>query len=176
MPVKTKRRKADRKKRVRAHIIADLSANHVERLALNNGYSVECFESDYGYDLNVYTYNSKGEYENGAIMIQLKATDRPKHLKNKKAISFSADKRDLSLWYNEPNPVVLVLYDAKNENAYWIYVQRHLRALKSFDLKKIGATYTLHIPKTSRMGEGSLKEMRGYKVDILKQLNGVITY
>lgn len=179
MPIKKKKRitkKADRKKRTRSHIIADLSANHVERHALNNGYSVECINKDYGYDLNIYTYNSTGEFENGSIFIQLKATDRPKHIKGKTAISFSADKRDLKTWYNEPYPVILVLYDATLEVGYWLYVQQYLRTVKGFDLRKIGDTYTLRIPKTNIVDQTAFATMRNFKSNTLKELSSVITY
>lgn len=178
MPVKSKKKKkkADRKKRTRSHVIADLSANHVERHALNNGYSVECINKDYGYDLNIYTYNSTGEFENGSIFIQLKATDRPKHIKGKAEISFSADKRDLKTWYDEPYPVILVLYDAKIETAYWLYVQQYLRTIKGFDLNKIGDTYTLRIPKTNIVDQSAFKTMRNFKTNTLKELVSVITY
>jgi hypothetical protein len=181
MPLKKKKKKskkttANRKMRTRSHIIADLSANYVERHALINGYSVECINKDYGYDLNVYTYNSTGEFENGSIFIQLKATDRPKHVNGKTEISFSADKRDLTTWYDEPYPVILVLYDAKQEIAYWLYVQQYLRATKGFDLTKIGDDYTLRIPKTNIVDQTAFKTMRNFKINTLKELTGVITY
>lgn len=54
-----------KKKRVRQHIIADLSANHVERYILRCGFSVERVQHDYGIDLVLFTYNSDGEIEPG---------------------------------------------------------------------------------------------------------------
>ncbi|MEI7594136.1 MAG: DUF4365 domain-containing protein [Bacteroidota bacterium] len=176
MPLKKKKKKANRKRRTRTHIIADLSANHVERHALINGYSVESIVKDYGYDLNVYTYNSNGEFENGSIFIQLKATDRPKHDAKKTALTFSADKRDLRTWFDEPYPVILVIYDAKNEIGYWLYVQQYLRSLKGFDLNKIGDSFTLKIPKTNIVDTTAFITMRNYKINILKEINSVITY
>ena len=69
-----------RKRRTREHIIADLAVNHVERAVLRCGYTVERHWHDYGFDLLLYTYNNNGEYENGDVRIQVKATD---HLKRK---------------------------------------------------------------------------------------------
>ena len=42
-----------RKQRARSHIIADLSANHVEYFALECGFSIERIEADYGYDIEI---------------------------------------------------------------------------------------------------------------------------
>jgi hypothetical protein len=123
-----------RKRRVRKHVIADLSANYAERFALLNGFSVETFLKDYGYDLSVFTYNADGEPEAGYIYIQLKATDRPRYLKNNLEITLTLSKKDIATWLNELLPVILILYDAENERAYWLYVRHHIRKLSKFDL------------------------------------------
>lgn len=64
-----------KRRRTRQHVIADLSVNHVEYFALQCGYSIERIESDYGYDLQIYSYDKYGELENGVVYVQLKATD-----------------------------------------------------------------------------------------------------
>lgn len=64
-----------RKRRTREHVIADLSVNHVERLVLRCGWTVERKRYDYGIDLIMDTYNANGEVENNRILLQLKATD-----------------------------------------------------------------------------------------------------
>jgi hypothetical protein len=53
-------------------VIADLSVNFVERQALLCGYSVERVRYDYGYDLLLFTYNTKGEIERGFIFCKLR--------------------------------------------------------------------------------------------------------
>src|SRR5262249_34564309 len=53
--------RVSRKRRTREHVIADLSANHVERHALLCGFSVERIRLDYGIDLIIHTYNRSGE-------------------------------------------------------------------------------------------------------------------
>ncbi len=60
-----------RKRRTRGHIIADLSANHVEKYVLLCGYSVERVVHDYGVDLLLYTYTEAGEVENETVKIQV---------------------------------------------------------------------------------------------------------
>ena len=56
-------REAERKRRTREHVIADLSANHVEKQALLCGFSVERVRHDYGIDLIWFTYDEHGEVE-----------------------------------------------------------------------------------------------------------------
>ena len=94
-----------KKRRTRQHVIAELSANHVERYALLCGYSVERVEHDYGIDLILFTYDDNGEIENGQIFIQLKATDSLRVLGDQETISFSVERSDLEL--RVPNAVRL---------------------------------------------------------------------
>jgi len=58
---------ASRKRRTREHVIADLSINHVERFALEAGFTVQRNEHDYGHDLEITTFNEQGELEHGLI-------------------------------------------------------------------------------------------------------------
>ncbi|WP_299287101.1 DUF4365 domain-containing protein [uncultured Mucilaginibacter sp.] len=179
MPLKRKKSSKptnDRKKRIRNHIIADLSANHVERFALLNGFSVECIVKDYGYDLNIYTYDLNGEFENGNIYIQLKASETPIYVSNKTEISFPVDKRDLRAWFNEPMPVIFIFYDAKKEVAYWIYMQQHLKSLVNFDIKKISNNYSIRIPVINIIDINSFQTFRTYKANTLNEIYSVITY
>jgi len=92
------------------------------------GFTIEATRSDYGYDGSIFTYNSRGEIENGNIFIQLKATDRIARYKTKTAFSFRIAKKDVDLWQDEPFPVYLILFDAVSEIAYWLYLQSYLEA------------------------------------------------
>ncbi|MGI4727002.1 MAG: DUF4365 domain-containing protein [Janthinobacterium lividum] len=168
--------KPDGKLRVRKHIIADLSANYVEKLALLNGFSIESFVKDYGYDQNIYTYNSKGEFENGNIYVQLKATDHIKYVNKKAEVSFAMRKQDLSLWSTEPYPVIIVIYDAVKEEAYWLYLQKHLKKLSGFDIDLVKKYFTLNIPVANKMDKTVFQEFRNFKISTLKEIENVITH
>src|SRR6516165_1361320 len=111
-----------RKRRTREHVIADLSVNHVERFILRCGWTVERSRYDYGIDLDMHTYNSRGEAENGKILFQLKATDVLKKSTDGKVILVRLEWRDVLFWANEGEPVILVIYDAREDKAYWLYV------------------------------------------------------
>src|SRR5262245_14675495 len=110
-----RRRGRDRKCRTREHVIADLSANYVEKQALLCGFTAERVRLDYGIDLVVRTFNKQGEVENGWLQFQLKATDRIKVLDGGRAVSCRIERADLHHWLNEPTLTVLVLYDAKGD-------------------------------------------------------------
>src|SRR5689334_16982376 len=122
-------KKLPRKRRTRAHVIADLSVNHVERHALLCGFAVERVAHDYGIDLELFTFNRKGEIEEGKVLLQLKASDRLAIRPGQESFSFRIERSDLVLWLAQPMPVILVVYDARMEAAYWLYVQSHFRRL-----------------------------------------------
>lgn len=165
-----------KKKRPRSHIIADLSVNYVERLIFLCGYSVERVEYDYGYDLILFTYDEQGEIENGQVYLQLKATEILKTSSNQTTIPFSLNTKDLELWLNEPMPCILVIYDASNYQAYWLYLQAYFEQLTDFDLSKTGQTTTVYIPKTNLLTSESIYQFAHYKNNILKQIQGVIKH
>ena len=101
------------KMRTRAHVLADISVNHVERQVLLCGFSVDRVQHDYGYDLTMATFSDAGEYEPGNVYIQVKATDRLPQLAQGKTIAWSVSRRDLKLWLAETYPVILVVYDGE---------------------------------------------------------------
>ncbi len=117
-----------RKRRTREHVIADLSANFVERQALLCGYSVERILHDYGIDLLLATYDRSGEYENGEIRVQLKATDHLKLPTGGQYVPVRVAREDLHHWLGELMPVILVVYDGRANVDYWLYVQGYFES------------------------------------------------
>jgi hypothetical protein len=165
-----------RKRRTRSHVLADLSANYVERYALLCGYSVERFEHDYGIDLALYTYSPEGEVENGAIYLQLKATDELQTLKGEQTIALEVERADLEYWLDEPMPVILVLYDAQADLAYWLYIQPYLKGRTSFDLSAAGRTVTIHLSKAAVLDENAMRRFGQFRDQVLRQIRGVIQH
>jgi len=139
-----------RKKRTRQHVIADLSANHVERHALLCGFSVERVVHDYGIDLVLFTYDANGEIENGQVFLQLKATDSPTILQDGRRIAFPVSRSDLELWLNEPMPCIL--------------------------LAEAGSMVTIHVPRTNVVDDSAIRKFARFRDDVLRQLNGVIRH
>jgi hypothetical protein len=74
-------------------VLADMAVNYVERFALLCGYSVERVRGDYGIDLLVFTYDSRGFVENGPIPVQVKALG-PRKRKPEAGVAVRIDRRD----------------------------------------------------------------------------------
>lgn len=161
-----------KKKRVRQHVIADLSANHVERYILRCGFSVERVQHDYGIDLVLFTYDINGEIEPGQVYIQLKATDHLTVLQDQQTLAYPVKRSDLTLWLDEPMPYILILYDAQAEVAYWLYVQAYFARLREFSLQRAGDITMVHLRKANVVNDEAVQRFARYKNDVLKQVRG----
>jgi hypothetical protein len=161
--VAQRRGRTERKRRTREHVLADLSANFVEKQALLCGYAAERVRLDYGIDLIVQTFNRRGEVESGRLLFQLKATDRIRTLAGASAVSCRIERADLAHWLEEPSPVVLVLYDARKDAGYWLYVQNHFANLAGFDLASCGRRVTAVIPRANVLGREAMRTLARVK-------------
>jgi hypothetical protein len=153
----------ERKRRTREHVLADLSANYVEKQALLCGYTVERVRLDYGIDLVVQTFNRRGEVETSRSLFQLKATDHLATSAGSNAVSCRIEQADLAHWLEEPFPVVLVLYDAKGDVGYGLYVQHHFATLAGFDLAHCGRRVTVVIPRSDVLDSKAMKRLARVK-------------
>jgi hypothetical protein len=135
-----------RKTRTRDHIIADLAVNHVERQVLLCGHTLEEMRYDYGIDLVLFAHSRSGELENGIVYFQVKATDRPSKVAGGAEIAFSVERSDLLHWLSERTPVILVVYDGKGEQAWWLHMQDHFRGRPTFNIFRAGKTVRVRIP------------------------------
>ena len=163
-----------RKRRTREHVVADLSVNHVERIILHCGHTAERFWHDYGFDLLLYTYDKHGEYENGDVRLQVKATDRLKRSAGGHAISCRIEGAHLRHWLREPMPVILIVYDANQDEAYWLYVQRHFEEHNRLRIGAAAVTMTVRIPVKNVLNEEAIRQFAGFRNSILIQARGVI--
>lgn len=153
-----------KKLRTRQHIIEDLGFNHIEKQILLAGFvQRRYFHNDYGFDGCIDTFSDIGEIENLSIMFQLKSTDVISISNQKKACIFDLDKRDLELWLSDLRPVILILFDAQKEIAYFIDLQEYFRQNRQVldDVRKFVRVY---LPQTAIFNTKSIKELK----DILK--------
>lgn len=135
-----------RKQRTRQHIIEDLGFNHIERPILYAGYTFYRYNhNDYGYDGSITTFNEDGEVENTQINIQLKSTDHLMTTSDNKFFVFDASKRDLELWCFSDVPVILVLYDAQKEIAYYVNILEYFKK-DGVNLDKVRKFVRIKIP------------------------------
>jgi hypothetical protein len=141
-----------RKRRTREHVIADLSVNHVERLVLRCGWTVERTRHDYGIDLLLRTYGPTGEVENDEIGLQLKATDSLPRSADRSTIPLRLEWRGLLFWLKEAIPIILIVYDAAGDRAYWLHVQAYFRGRLWAT-----ATVTVHVPAQNLLDEAAVR-------------------
>ena len=165
-----------RKRRTRQHVIADLSVNHVERLVLRCGCSIERPRADYGLDLTLFTYNRRGEIENGVVYFQLKATDRPRYRRGGRTLTLRVTNADLSYWLAEKQPVILITYDAQKDCAHWVYVQAYFESLPGFRLSRRAGTTTVQMPVDNRLNEAAIRRFIRYRDEVEAQQHGQVVH
>lgn len=158
----------DRKRRTRAHIIADLSVNHVEKCVLQCGWIVQRYRPDYGLDLMMRTFNRRGEIENGDVRLQIKSTDSIKIVSDRKAIAVRVEWRDMVYWLNEPLPMILVIYDAKTDRAWWLHLNETLRM--EGRAAPITATLTLRVPLANVLDLKAVRRFRKLRDEARRRL------
>ncbi len=147
-----------RKRRTRAHVIADLAVNHVERFVLRCGWTVLRVIHDYGIDLLMDTFDAGGEVENGRVSFQLKATDNLARSADGTAVSIRIEWSNLLFWLNEELPVILILYDAQQDRAFWLYIQEFFRGHRWAERSSAATKVTVHIPVTNEVNEAAVRE------------------
>jgi hypothetical protein len=166
----------ERKRRTREHVLADLSANYVEKQALLCSFAMERVRLDYGIDLMVQTFNRGGEVENGWIPFQMKGTDRIKVVASGQAVSCRIERADLRHWLNETQPVILALYDARADVAYWLFVRGYFEALPGFDLARCGERVTVTIPRSNVLARDAMKSLARLKNELVARDRGKIIH
>jgi hypothetical protein len=153
-------------------VIADQSANHVERFVIDEGHTVQGVKHDYGYDLTVVTYDANGYAETGLIYVQLKAAEALRE--SGQDYVFDLDVRDYNLWMRELLPVFFILFDAGRRKAFWIHVQRYFRQDPSLQPKPAAKTVRIRVPKRQVVGHRGVARMRRVKQELLDRLKGVV--
>ena len=150
-----------RKQRTRQHMIADQSVNHVERFIIDEGHTAQRLEKDYGYDLFLFTFDAQGYAEPGVVSLQLKAAESLPTVGTDYV--FDLDIRDYNLWIHERMPVVLVLFDATQRQAFWLAIQRYFRENDVRKPRKGTKTVRVRVPAGQIVSQQAIAEMRRIK-------------
>ena len=150
---------AGRKTRTREHVIADLSVNYVARQVLMAGYTLSRILRDYGLDVSMTTFDSAGEVDNETVWLQLKATDHLSLSADGTVARIRIESADLRYWLLEIMPVLLVLYDAAGDRAFWLDVQQYAEH-EDLDADESGETVTIRIPVTSLLTPDAVRAIR----------------
>lgn len=107
--------------RSRTHILEEESLFELKR-TLPNEWVIREKPKDYGVDVEIEIFTSKGEYTGIVFWVQLKATDS-ENLKDHKSIRMPIAKiRQLASY---DLPVALFRYNSKNRTFYFDWIKRH---------------------------------------------------
>lgn len=163
-----------RKRRTREHVIEDLSENHLELKVLLKGHLLRRPERDYGVDVTMFHFADNGEIENGEVRFQLKATESLQIIKKGTVISFPISTADLHYWALEILPFILVVFDVKEDIAFWLPIQEYV-AENPDRLDPEKKTAHVHIPITNKLTVTSIDHFRKMSlqiVDLLRNQGG----
>jgi hypothetical protein len=147
-------------------VIADLSINHVERFVLRCGWTVHRMNPDYGIDLVMQVFKADGQLENGEVKFQVRATYALPRLARRRAIPSRLDARDAIYWLNDAMPVILVIYDARADRAWWLCLQEALRDKQ----QKMKASLTVHIPLDQVVNETAIRHIASLREHVRKEV------
>lgn len=149
-----------KKRRTRQHIIEDLGLNHIERQILLTGNTFRRFgDNDYGYDGMIETFNKQGETQNLTFMVQLKSTDNIQLSPQKEGFIVDLSKRDLEHWLESRLTVLLILYDAKEEIAYFVDLQSYFNENRLL-LRNVRKFVRIFLPPKSIFNKTAMQELQ----------------
>ena len=149
-----------KKLRTREHIIEDLGLNHIERQILLSGNVLKRNQGyDYGYDGTIDTFDSIGQTDNLSFFVQLKSTDSIQLSLPKLGYIVDLSKRDLELWLNSKYPVLLILYDAQQEIAYFVELQTYFNENRLL-LKNVRKFVRVFLPQKSVFDKTAIQKLQ----------------
>jgi hypothetical protein len=106
------------------------------------------------------------------VRLQIKATDSINVRSGRDAIAVRLDWRDMVYWLNEPLPVILVMYDAQIDRAWWLYLQEFLRAEGRKARVGIPASLTVIIPLANVLDAKAVRRFRKFRDVALVRTRG----
>jgi len=165
--------KVAKKTRTRGHIIADMSVHHLGYRVVRCGYTFQATEADYGYDGSIVTFDKDGQVENANIWVQLKATESLRKSADGSKIRFSISNRDIKHWQDEPFPAYLVIFDAKDRKAYWLYLQRYFQKHNVRAETMTHESLTVEASAKRIVTLAAVRRWRRHKERVLKKLGAV---
>ncbi len=79
----------------------------------------------------------------------------------------------MRLWLREIAPVILIVYDALREDAYWLYVQAYFESLADFDLSRVEGSVTVPVPILNKLDAGAVRRFALFRDAISDQLEEI---
>ena len=148
------------KLRTRQQIIEDLAINHIERQILLSGNVLKRKgDIEYNYDGAIVTFDETGQINNLSLMIQLESTDVIQLSPKKAGFSIDLSKRDLERWLNTETPVLLILYDAQQDIAYFTDLQTYFNENRHL-LKNVRKFVKIFLSSKSVFNQSAISELQ----------------
>ena len=113
--------------------------------------------------------HKQGTYEGGLVYFQFKATRQLTALEDGMTIAVPIARKHVELWRTESMPVILIMYDMATEQAYWLYIQRHLRATRQ-TWPVAQKEVTLRMSRSNVVDENAIEQFRQFKAEALRQI------
>lgn len=130
------------------------------------GHVVQRIARDYGLDLTVFLYDAEGRSEHAQYYFQVKATDKLVRLRRTGEITLPVERGDVESWLRAEDPVILALYDAKEDVAYWLFVQGYFRSRPGIDLSDLPAKITVRIDPKHMLTEAAVKGFQAFQAEL----------
>jgi hypothetical protein len=121
---------------------------------------------DYGLDLALFTFDERGYLESGVVWIQVKATDQLKKTLGGRAALVCLQRKDVLAWIADAYPVILVVYDAPRDCAFWLSIQGCFADEQGFGKLK-GKTIKVPVPTANVLDENSIRDFARRKAALL---------
>jgi hypothetical protein len=102
---------------------------------------------------------------------QLKASDSPRVVTSRDSIALRLDWRDVVFWLNEWMPIILVVYDARRDIAWWLYLQEGLRNQIRERARRSTQRLTIYVPLANVLDSRAIRLFARFRDDALTQSN-----
>ena len=145
------------KMRTESHVIAELSVNFLERRVLKRSHQyVRMPAPEYGIDGWMCHFSAEGFPEDGHVFFQLKATSKLRFVGNEQQyVTAKIESTHLRDWWERKHhPVILVLYDAVGDRAFWLDVQAYCDEVNRTEPRRLTIdqeTVTIRIPFKNKL-------------------------
>jgi hypothetical protein len=91
-------------------------------------------------------------------------------------VSCRIERADLRHSLNEQQPVILAVYDARADRAFWLYVRGYFEALPDFDLSHCGERVSVTIPRSNVLDRAAMRRLARLKNELVAGDRGRIIH
>lgn len=159
-------------KRTRSHELETLSEVFLKRFF--SKWVCNPYNPDYGLDYKITIVENEEVVHKDFFFVQNKATDNIDI--NENEINFVLDVKHILSFIEIPIPVLLILYDAQNDCAYWLNIQMYYKEVLANEVGDWSTqkTKTLKVPLENRLND--LNVIKDMIITSSKELFRSITF